>query len=745
MFHAARSRRPFSIAAAAVLLLALLTTLGTSPAAAETKASDASIGGSVTFQEGTGAEGIVADLFEAKTPWDRAQYLRSVETDGSGNYSFDGLEADCYIVVIIAPDNSSFGLGSKWSQQYSCVDPDQADTSISATLVGTAPEDDDSDDTDDSDDADDSDSDDGEPFDLNILHINDHHSHLQPDTGDLDFDGVSTRVELGGFPRVVAKIAEREAALGTDSVVKIHAGDAITGTLFYTLFEGEADAAMMNQACFDIFALGNHEFDRGDAGLAKFLNFLDKGPCDTEVLAANVKPALGTPLAPESQTDFFKPSTIRTIDGNKVGFVGIDIKNKTELSSSPLDTTEFLDELETAQATIDELAKDGIENIVLVTHVQYENDLELAAGLTGVDVIVGGDSHTLQGDFDQYGLPATASYPTEATNADGTPVCVVHAWQYSWLVGELNVTFDGNGGVSSCGGTPHLLLGDTFLRRPAPEEDRAPLEGDALDDVLKVIEGDPALSVVTPNPGTESLLAEFASEVDVLAAEEIGTATEDFCLERIPGQGRSVICDVADTAQNGGDIQQFVTEAFRQRAFESDIAIQNSGGVRIDIPAGPVTIADAYELLPFANTLVYLDMTGEEIEATINEGVNFAQADGGSTGAYPYAAGLRWDADLSQPEGSRITNLEVKPRDSDTWVPLDRTATYRVVSNSFVASGGDSYATMEAVSEDGRATDSFLDYAQSFVDYIQQDLDGNMSKVPADEYSTQSFVPAPAD
>ncbi len=584
-------------------------------------------------------------------------------------------------------------------------------------------------------------------FDLNILHINDHHSHLEADSGDLDFNGEGTRIELGGFPRVVAKMAELEAAAaaedGDDSVVKIHAGDAVTGTLFYTLFAGEADAAMMNQACFDIFEVGNHEFDASDEGLKTFLDFLAEGDCDTEVLGANVVPAVGTPLAPETSTDFIKPFTIREINGNEVAFVGLDIADKTRLSSSPLDTTEFLDELETAQFYIDQLTAEGIDNIVLVTHIQLENDIRLAEALTDVDVIVGGDSHTLLGDFDQYGLNSGGTYPVETTNADGDPVCIVQAWQYSAVVGEINISFDKKGTVTSCEGTPHLLLGDTFLRRPPEGGDRAPVEGEALQEILDAIDADPQLSIVTPDAEAEAALAVFAEEVDVLSQQVIGSASEDLCLERIPGQGRSNLCDVSETAVNGGDIQQLVAAAFLARSFEADIAIQNSGGVRIDIPAGDISIADAYELLPFANTAINLDMTGTEIEGTIQEAIDFATAEGGSSGAYPYASGLRFDVDLTQPEGSRASNFEIRPKGTDTWVALDGAATYKVVANSFIASGGDNYQTMAAVSDDGRAVDTFIDYAQAFIDYVEQDSGGVISKLPVDEYSTQSFIPAP--
>ena len=77
---------------------------------------------------------------------------------------------------------------------------------------------------------------------------------------------------------------------------------------FFTLFKGEADAAFMNEVCFDAFALGNYEFNEGDAGLAKFLDFLNAGERNTPVLAANVKPEVGvSALTPNSETDYIQP------------------------------------------------------------------------------------------------------------------------------------------------------------------------------------------------------------------------------------------------------------------------------------------------------------------------------------------------------------------------------------------------------------------------------------------------------
>ena len=587
--------------------------------------------------------------------------------------------------------------------------------------------------------CDDSDSDDdtssGTPLTLNILHINDHHSHLEASTQSLDIGGAETQFALGGFPRVVAKMAEREAAL--DNVLKLHAGDAITGTLYYSSFEGTADAELMNLVCFDAFALGNHEFDRGDAGLKLFLDALAEGNCDTPVLAANVKPQVGTPLAPSAEDDYIQPYVVRDIDGARVGIIGIDIANKTRNSSSPLATTQFLDERETAQAMIDELAQEGVDKIILLTHYQYQNDLDLAASLSGVDVIIGGDSHTLLGDFSAYGLESSGPYPTMATNADGDPVCVAQAWQYSRVVGELQVDWDAEGIVQGCQGVPHLLLDKPITREVG--DDDVELTGNDRSQVLAAIEADARLSLTAPDATAAAALQGYTDQLDEFANEVIGTATQDLCLARIPGRPYGDSTCSGEDPNRGSDIANVVAQAFLYMSKEADVAIQNGGGVRTDIFAGDITIGDAYTLLPFGNTLTNLEMTGAEIQDVLNEAVAYAHSD--STGAYPYAAGLRWYVDMNRSDGDYVYDIEYRVRNEGAWLPLEDTTQLTVVTNSFTAAGRDGYVTFGEVAGDGRAEDTYLDYAQSFVDYL---LEVNtISKPTTDEYSTQNYTAAP--
>lgn len=574
-------------------------------------------------------------------------------------------------------------------------------------------------------------------FELKILHINDHHSHLRADSRmSLKLGGESTRVKAGGFPSVVTLFDK--LSTGQENVLKLHAGDAITGDLYYTLFKGEADAALMNEVCFDAFALGNHEFDDGDAGLANFLDHLATGNCNTPVLAANVVPELGvSPLAKKTATDYLRPYVIKDVGGKKIGIIGIDIAKKTKGSSSPDETTEFLDETITSQKMIDELSTQGVDHVVLLTHYQYKNDIAMAAKLTGVDVIVGGDSHTLLGDFKDIGLNSAGAYPTVVKDAAGNTVCVAQAWQYSLIVGELNVTFNDDGTVNSCTGTPHMPIADSFKRKNADGK-RVELEGDARAAAKAIIEAKTEISIVKGDADAEKRLSSFSTKVDEMKKAVIGKVSDKLCLERIPGQGKSALCDKAETAEQGSDIANLVAHAFRDMSKTSDIAIQNGGGVRVDVPAGPYTIGDAYTLLPFANTLVELDMTGKEIIAVLEDALDYAISDGGSTGAYPYAAGLRWDINAGKAKGERFSNIEYRGKGDANWSSLDMAKSYKVVTNDFIAGGRDGYLTFKTVAKDGRILNTYLDYAQSFVDYVK--TKGVIGKLPKEDYSTRSFI-----
>lgn len=584
------------------------------------------------------------------------------------------------------------------------------------------------------------------PISLTLLHINDHHSRLDEESTTLQLPNASgvtksVTVPVGGFPRVAAAMSE-EAAKSTN-VIKLHAGDALTGDLYFTQSEGEADAIAMNTVCFDAMTFGNHEFDTGDAGLSKFIGFLNKDAkkCQTPLLSSNVSTSTTSPIAGK-----FQPYTTVTRDGQKIGIVGVTISQKTKNASRPDVTTMFSDEVISTQSAIDTLTSQGVNKIIVMSHVGYEFDVtKLATKLRGVDVIVGGDSHTLLGpdSMKNFGLTPEGSYPTKLTDLSGNPVCVVQAWQYSYVVGKLKVEFDIKGNVSACQGAPMVLVGDSFK-----EGSTVSNASDAAA-YKKALNDSGVFRITTPLADTVAALKPFSDAKVALGSVLVGKSSENLCLRRVPGMGaksdvtRSSLGDVCNkdsgVVARGGDIQQLVAQAFLlqgQSFGGADIALQNAGGVRIDIAAGDITVGKVYTLLPFKNVLVRISMTGQQVKDTVEDGIDSMLGNNGGTGsgAYPYTAGLRFDVDITKTKGTRATNLEIQ--NNGQWVSFDLSKTYKVITNDFTAGGGDNYLTLKGIDKSLKEN-TFLDYADSFLQFVKKNP--VLSKPASTTFSTKTY------
>lgn len=588
---------------------------------------------------------------------------------------------------------------------------------------------------------------------LNILHINDHHSHLDEESIKFKADagaGVEEfSVSSGGFPRVTALI--NQLASEKNNVLKMHAGDATTGDLYYILNDEKADANAMNTVCFDTFTPGNHEFDSTDTGLKQFIDYLDQSGCTekTKILSANVQFGATSPLY---QTKRIQKSQVFEKDGVKFAIIGLTVAKKTKNSSQPNADTIFLDEIETAQKEIDQYKAQGIQKIILQTHVGYDLDLLLAKSLTDVDVIIGGDSHTLLGpsSLTQYGMTPEGAYPTQIKNKDGDLVCIAQAWQYSYVVGDLNVKFNKDGKVESCKGTPHVLIGNNFVR--TAKDAKAVTETEAQNILRHIQTSQAPLSVVKPDQKTIDVLKPYQIEKQKFAQSVIGQSTDNLCSRRVPGTqrdiNRSTLGDACNknshVDQHGGDIQQMIAEAFLQQGktfFNADLSFQNGGGVREDVGIGDVTVGKIYNVLPFKNTLVKLEMTGSEVQKTLEDAIDGVVTQN-NTGSYPYTGGLRWKVDFSQEKGSRISDLQLRNSKGE-YLPLEVAKTYKVITIDFLANGGDYYATLKNISGE-RRTDVGLNYAEAFLKYVQMLKGTNgqkqINKLDTTHYSTQLFI-----
>lgn len=468
-------------------------------------------------------------------------------------------------------------------------------------------------------------------YELNILHINDFHARFEPIN---KFDSTCLPAEqeknecFGGIARVKAAIDAERAKLSGANVLTLNAGDAFQGSLFYTSYKSGPIAEVLNAIGFDAFAIGNHEFDDGPPELAKFIDALN----DIPVISGNTLAGLDTPVA-----DKFKGYVVKEIGGQKVAVVSV-LATDTDETSSPGDSILFADEVPYLRDAVREIEAQGVNKIVLLSHVGYVRDQEIAKAVDGIDVIVGGHSHTYLSSTDPN---AAGPYPTLVKAPNGVDVPIVQAYAYSKYLGNLKVTFDDAGVVKAATGAPILL-------------DNA----------------------ITPDAGLAARVAELGKPLEELKEKEIGETAEvidgsrDNCRARECTMGNLVADALLDRVKDQGIV----------------IAIQNGGGLRASIDQGTVTMGEVLTVLPFQNTIATFQLKGADVVAALENGLS--QIEEGA-GRFPQVAGLKYAFDKAKPAGSRVVSVEVK--EGDAFVPLDPEKLYGVVSNNYMRSGGDGY------------------------------------------------------
>lgn len=557
------------------------------------------------------------------------------------------------------------------------------------------------------------------PLEVNIIHINDHHSHLEEEEMALTINGQKVYADIGGFPRVVSKI--RELQQSQPHPITLHAGDALQGTMYYTVFKSQADADMMNLIEWDAFELGNHEFDDGDEELDRFLARLET----TNIVASNVYASEESLLHND-----WKPYRVIERAGEKIAILGIDVAGKTQASSRPSEQIAFFDEVQTVKKYVKEIEAQGINKIILLSHFGYSNDHNLASQVEGIDVIIDGDSHTLMGDFSTVGLKSVEKeYPKLLVASDGDPICMAQAWNYSYLVGSLTVQFDATGRVQACHGTPILLMGERFREKNEAGE-KVTVDAQQHQEIMQMIATHPQLQIVAKHPEAIERLAQYTKQIESKKKEVIGEVTAYIGHNRIPNDKM----DGKKALPLGSDIAPLVAQSFYLQSKRADCCIQNAGGVRSGLQAGRLTVEDVYRLLPFSNTLVEVTLRGSEIKEVLESALSTIYDHKASTGAFPYGYGIRYAIDSTQTQGNRVNRIAIKDRETGMWKPLENERSYVVVMNSYIGSGKDGYDLLKTTTD---KVDTYLDYAMSFTEMVKKQ--GRIEKLPKEDHPLQAF------
>ena len=248
--------------------------------------------------------------------------------------------------------------------------------------------------------------------DLTILHVNDTHSHIDPQRSGDDKG-------RGGVIEQAAYIDSVRCADGKRNVLLVHAGDFSQGTSYFTELGGNIEIDVLNALGFDVVTLGNHEFDNGLDELARRLRNLK-----ADVVCANYD-FDGTAL--EGLVD---PYVILRRGGKKIGFIGLLTDIMEVVDGDIAKALSYQEPAEVVNRLASYLKDEkNCDMVICLSHLGYGEDKDLAASVRNVDLIVGGHTHTLLDD------------KQVVKDLDGEDVVIVQNWKWGLNVGHLSIDF----------------------------------------------------------------------------------------------------------------------------------------------------------------------------------------------------------------------------------------------------------------------------------------------------------------
>ena len=474
------------------------------------------------------------------------------------------------------------------------------------------------------------------------------------------------------------------AAQGAE-VILADAGDYSQGTVYVSVNKGADAVTMMNATGYDVATIGNHEFDYGYAQLAENMK-----AAKFKVLCADVLGADGKTI--------FDANTIIEKGGVKIGFFGLETPEaQTKANPKLIQGLQFLagkdgkELYACAAAQVADLKAQGADIVVCLAHLGVDESSEpytsydLAKNVTGIDFIIDGHSHTVM----------TAGPNGEAIQSTGTAFA--------------------NIGVITIDNATKKIVGNELKTIWHTEKNA---DGKSV-------------TVVDYKTRDEKVAAAAKAIIDPIDK----AYGEKFAVSEVELNGAKAPNGNRDSETNLGDLitdamlWKIRTQATISVPAENVVAITNGGGIRATVKAGDVTKKDINTVLPFGNTLAVVYVTGAELLEAL-EASTYCTPE--SIGGFPQAAGLtftvktyeKYDANPEPYPKSTYYGPKSIQRvtiDNVNGKTFDPTATYAVVTNNFVAGGGDTYYAFAA------ATDQFdtgLPLDEVVMEYITKELKG---------------------
>ena len=471
------------------------------------------------------------------------------------------------------------------------------------------------------------------PLKLTILHTNDHHGRFWTNA-----DG---EYGLAARKTLIDRLRAEVATAGGHSLL-LDGGDVNTGVPESDLQDAEPDFKGMNQLGYDAMAVGNHEFDKPPAVLAK-----QRGWISFPMLAANIY---------RDGQRLFEPYRIFERGGYRIAVLGLttDDTHKMVLPEN-LKGIEIRQPIAEAARLLPELRAKA-DMVIAATHmghypdanrgVNAPGDVEMARATRGLDLVVGGHSQNpvcmlAENQRNNAYVPGT---PCAPDRQNGTWIVQAHEW--GKYVGRADFVIDA-GQVTL---VAYQLIPVNLKQR--------------LADGKKVAYTEP----IAEDPGLKAFLQPFQAVGQTRLAVPVGAADGvlDGDRERVRKQPTN--------------LGTLIARAMMDKTG-ADLALLNSGGVRDSLPAGPITYRDVLKVQPFANTVAVVTLSGTELLDYLRAAARMTPG----SGAFPQTAGVQLRID-----GTALVEAGIGGK------PIAAAQRYRLAITNFTATGGDGYPKLNS-------------------------------------------------
>ncbi|MEQ9941885.1 bifunctional UDP-sugar hydrolase/5'-nucleotidase UshA [Pectobacterium aroidearum] len=498
---------------------------------------------------------------------------------------------------------------------------------------------------------------------ITILHTNDHHGHFwHNDYGEYGLAAQKTLVD---------QIRQEVASKG-GSVLLLSGGDINTGVPESDLQDAEPDFRGMNMVGYDAMALGNHEFDnplsvlRQQEKWAKF-----------PLLSANI-------YQKSTNERLFKPYALFDKQGVKIAVIGLTTDDTAKLGNPEYFTDiEFRNPSTEAKQVVEQLRKSEKPDVIIAaTHMGHYDDgnhgsnapgdVEMARSLPAgyLDMIVGGHSQdpVCMAQENKKQVDYVPGTPCAPDRQNGTWIVQAHEW--GKYVGRADFTFR-NGELK----LEHYQLIPINLKKKVEKDGKT----ERVFYTQEIMQDADVMKMLTP----------FQEKGQAQLGIKIGSVKGKLEGDRNQVRFRQT------------NLAHVLLSAQLERA-EADFAIMSGGGVRDSIESGDITYKDVLKVQPFANTLVYVDMKGSDVEKYLAVAAN-KKVD---SGAYAQFLNVSLTAD-----GQGVQNVKIKGE------PLQADKVYRMATLNFNAMGGDGYPRLDNLP--GYVNTGFVD-AEVLKQYIEK-------------------------